>query len=112
MTLSKARARAGETIEVIVTVTNTGKHDGVETVQVYAADRLASIVTPVQELKAFAQVSIRAGETATVRIPLPVDSLAIVTPDEETVLEPGEFEIRAGHDSRAASLLTAVLTIE
>jgi beta-glucosidase len=112
VTLSKARARAGETVEVIVTVTNEGKHDGVETVQVYAADRLASIVTPVQELKAFAQVSIRAGETATVRIPLPVDSLSIVTPDEKTVLEPGEFEIRAGHDSRAGSLIATTLTVE
>ena len=80
--------------------------------QVYATDRVASIVTPVRELKGFAQVTLAAGETATVRIPLPVDTLSIVTPEEKTVLEPGEFEIQAGHDSRPGSLLMAVLTVE
>jgi len=110
--LSSERARAGDTVEVLVTVTNAGNREGTETVQVYATDRVASIVTPVRELKGFAQVTLAAGETATVRIPLPVDTLSIVTPEEKTVLEPGEFEIQAGHDSRPGSLLMAVLTVE
>jgi beta-glucosidase len=80
-------------------------------VQVYATDRVASIVRPVRELKAFAKVSIDAGETSTVSIPLPVDALALVAPDERTVLESGEFEIQAGHDSRSGSLLAAVITV-
>jgi beta-glucosidase len=111
VTLSKESAQAGETIDVIVTLTNTGTRAGLETVQVYATDCVASIVRPVRELKAFAQVEIPAGQTVTVRVPLAVDSLALVTPEEKTVLESGEFEIRAGHDSREASLLMAILTV-
>ena len=109
--LSSETARAGDTVEVIVTVTNTGSRDGTETVQVYAADRVASIVTPVRELKGFAQAEIPAGKTVSVSVQLDVDSLSIVTPEEKTVLEPGEFEIQAGHDSREESLLKAVLTV-
>lgn len=109
--LSRETARAGDTVDVRVTLTNTGSRAGTETVQVYATDRVASIVRPVRELKAFSKVALAAGETATVSIPLPVDSLALVAPDERTVLESGEFEIQAGHDSRSGSLLTAVLAV-
>ncbi|HPS44642.1 MAG TPA: fibronectin type III-like domain-contianing protein [Treponemataceae bacterium] len=80
--------------------------------QVYATDRVASIVTPVRTLKGFVQVTIPAGATVTASVQLSVSDLSIITPDERTVLEPGEFEIQAGHDSRSESLLTAVLTVE
>jgi len=40
-----------------------------------------------------------------------VDSLSLVTQDEKRVLESGEFEIQAGHDSRPESLVTRILTV-
>ncbi len=109
--LSSETARSGDTITVSVTVTNTGDREGTETVQVYAADRIASVVTPIRELKAFRQVLIGAGQTVTVQIPLDVDSLSLITQDEKQVLESGEFEIQAGHDSRSESLITRILTV-
>lgn len=109
--LSRDRARAGESVDVLVTLTNEGARDATETVQVYAHDRVASIVRPVLELKAFAKVRVKAGETVTAIIPLAVDSLSFVGADGRRALEAGEFDIRAGHDSRDASLLTAVLTV-
>jgi len=109
--LSSPTARASDTVDVRVTVTNTGDREGTETVQVYVADRLASVLTPVRELKAFAKVRLAAGETTTVSIPLAVESLAVITADERRVVEPGEFEIQAGHDSRPTSLIQAVLTV-
>jgi len=111
MTLSAETASAGDTITVDVTVTNTGSREGTETVQVYAADRLSSVVTPVRELKAFRKATIAAGKTVTVSVPLEVDSLSLITADEKRVLESGEFEIQAGHDSRPASLLARILTV-
>jgi len=111
VTLSRDTARAGDTITVDVTITNTGSREGTETVQVYAADRLASVVTPVRELRAFRKATIAAGQTVTVSVPLEVDSLSLVTADEKRVLESGEFEIQAGHDSRQASLITRILTV-
>lgn len=109
--LSRATASSGDTIEIWVTLTNTGDIAGTETVQVYVTDRVSSVVTPVLELKAFAQIELKAGERATVTIPLAVDSLSLVTQDEKAILEKGEFEIRAGHDSRMKSLLMTMLTI-
>jgi len=111
VTLSRDTARAGDTITVDVTITNTGSREGTETVQIYAADRLASVVTPVRELRAFRKATIAAGQTVTVSVPLEVDSLSLVTADEKRVLESGEFEIQAGHDSRQASLITRILTV-
>jgi beta-glucosidase len=112
VTLSRERARAGETVDALVTLTNVGPRDATETVQVYARDRFASIVLPVLELKAFAKIRAKGGETVTAIIPLAVDSLSFVAADGRRTLEAGEFDIRAGHDSRDASLLTATLTVE
>jgi len=109
--LSKATASAGETIEVLVSVTNASGRDGVETVQVYAKDLVASVARPVRELKGFSQVPIASGATVTVSISLPVDSLSLINADGKTVLEAGVFEIQAGHDSRKESLIGAILTV-
>lgn len=40
-----------------MTVTNTGDRDGEETVQLYVNDKVASVVRPVKELKAFKKYS-------------------------------------------------------
>ena len=109
--LSREKAKAGETVEVNVTVTNVGDREGIETVQVYAADLDASIVTPVRELKAFRRVTIPAGATVTVSVPLDTDSLSLVGMDGLRAVEPGDFDILAGHDSREQSLLAARLTV-
>lgn len=109
--LSRDKAHAGETIDVQVTLTNVGNCDAVETVQVYVTDRVASIVTPVRSLKAFGKIALTAGQTATITLALETNSLSLVTPDEQTILESGEFDIQAGHDSRSSSLISTVLTI-
>ncbi len=109
--LSSARARAGDTILVSVDVTNAGDCAGTETVQLYVSDRVASIVTPVKSLKAFAQIDVPAGETVTAELRLDVDSLAIVLSDGRKVVEAGEFDILVGHDSRGESLVAATLTV-
>ncbi len=109
--LSASRASAGDTVTVTVSVTNTGSLDGTETVQLYAADRIASVVTPVRELKGFKRVFIPAGQTATVEITLETDALSLVDRNGKTVLEPGEFDILVGHDSRIGNLKSTILEI-
>lgn len=110
--LSAARARAGDTVLVRVGLRNEGDRDSVETVQVYAADLVASVVTPVRELKAFKKVTVPAGSALEVEIPLEVSTLSVVTADERVVVEPGDFEILVGRDSRPESLRAALLTVE
>jgi beta-glucosidase len=111
VSLSASEARAGDIVDVLIRVSNRGAVDGVETVQLYARDLVAQVVRPVRELKGFAKRLIRAGETACVTIPLPVASLALVRPDLSAVVEPGDFLIMVGHDSREESLISATLTV-
>lgn len=109
--LSKEACTKDDSIIVSVDVANTGKQDGKEIVQLYINDVVSSLVTPVKELKGFSKVEIKAGEKKTVDITLKISELAIVMPDESYVVEPGEFEIMVGTDSRENSLLKTILTV-
>jgi beta-glucosidase len=109
--LSHTHCTVGDTVTVSVDVTNSGPYDGKETVQLYVRDVVSSVVTPVKQLKGFAKTEIRSGETRTVEISLPVSELFIIDENENQVVEPGEFEILVGPDSRTESLLKAILTI-
>ena len=88
-----------ETIHVTVTVTNTGARAGVEIVQLYVSDVVASITRPVKELKGFQRVSLQAGETQTVHFALPVQALGFIGPELRYLVEPGQFILWVGPDS-------------
>jgi len=109
--LSKTICKAEDTIAVSVDVTNVGERDGLEIVQLYINDVVSSVMTPVKELKGFKRIYIKAGETNTVSINLSISDLTIVNADEQYVVEPGEFEIMVGSDSRNQSLLKEILTV-
>ncbi len=81
---------------VDVTVQNTGRRPARETVQLYVNDIVTSVSWAEHELKAFAQVDLLPGETATVRLALPCSSLSIVDARGARVVEPGRFEARVG----------------
>jgi len=53
-------------ITASTTVTNTGKYDGEEVVQLYIRDLVGSVTRPVKELKSFQKIILKAGETRTV----------------------------------------------
>ena len=55
---------------VTFTLTNTGKRDGAEVAQLYVAKPDATVFRPAKELKGFAKVLLKAGESRTVTIPL------------------------------------------
>ncbi len=87
-----------------VNVTNTGKVKGVETVQLYIRDSYASVTRPIKELKGFARVELKPGETKTILFPVGPEQLSFYKNGKFEV-EPGEFEIMAGGSSEN---LTAV----
>jgi len=99
-------------LTVSVDVTNVGEYDGTEIVQLYINDVVSSVMTPVKELKGFKRMFIKAGETNTVNIDLSISDLTIVNADEEYIVEPGEFEIMVGSDSRDESLLKEIITVK
>ena len=110
VTLSSETAKAGDVLTVSVDVSNTGDMDGYETVQMYYNDRFSSVLTPEKQLCGFKKVFIKAGETVRVELTLAVNDLALIDPDEKTVLEPGIFDIMVGGNLQ--SLKTSELTVE
>lgn len=87
-------------IKVTVPVTNTGSRDADEVVQLYLHDVAASIARPVKELKDFARISLRAGETRNVTFTITADKLKFYNSELQYVYEPGEFQIMVGPNSR------------
>ena len=98
-------------IHASIDVTNTGKRDGTEIVQLYVSDVVTSVTWADHELKAFRRVDLAAGETKTVSFDLPVSACTIVNADNERVVEPGDFEVQIGHSSRDTDLKKATFTV-
>ena len=95
-------------IELSFDIANVGTRRGVEVPQLYVRDRVASVVRPVRELKAFMRVEIGAGETARVTFRVPVDMLCFTGMPGERIVEPGMFDLAIGASSADIRLRTAV----
>ena len=100
MQLDATSMTADGQIKVTVPVTNTGSRDADEVVQLYLHDVAASIARPVKELKDFARISLRAGETRNVTFTITADKLKFYNSELQYVCEPGEFQIMVGPNSR------------
>ena len=90
---------ADGTLQVSVDVTNTGGCDGEEIVQLYVADKVASMVRPVKELKGFQKVFIPKGQTKRIDFTLNVRDLGFWNNSMQYIVEPGSFEIMIGPNS-------------
>ena len=95
-------------LPVSVDVTNTGNYDGEEIVQLYVADKVASMVRPVKELKGFQKVFIPKGQTKRVEFKLNVKDLGFWNSLMQYVVEPGTFEIMVGTNSEELQKKEAV----
>lgn len=83
----------GNTWQVTVDVTNTGSREGKEIVQLYIGDEKSSIDRPKKELKSFAKVSLRPGETKTVTMRITEQDLKFWDEtSHDWKAEPGKFK--------------------
>lgn len=91
--LKNAQLTAADTLTVSAAITNTGKYEGTEVVQLYVQDKVGSVTRPVKELKGFQRVTLQAGETKRVSFSLPVKELAFWNLNMDYVVEPGDFTV-------------------
>ncbi|GAB3315799.1 beta-glucosidase BglX [Hymenobacter humi] len=98
--LSKATIGPAETLEVKVTVQNTGQYDGEEVAQLYLRDVVGSISRPVKELKGFQKVLLKKGESKTLTFRLTPNDMKFYNDDLKWVAEPGDFQVFVGGNSR------------
>lgn len=87
-----------------INVKNTGQRYGQETIQVYFTDCVSSVMTPVKQLIAFKKIALDPGEDKTVTFKFDQSDFSLVNKNEERVIEPGEFILWIGADSRDESL--------
>lgn len=97
-------------IKASVTVTNTGKREGSEIVQLYIRDREASITRPVKELKGFKKITLKAGESREITFDITSELLKYYDPNLEYICDAGEFDIMIG--SSSADVKSTMLTLE
>ena len=84
-----------------VTVKNTGKVAGKETVQLYIGDDKASVMRPQKELKGFQKISLEPGEQKTVSFSITEEDLRFYDENQHKwVAEPGTFKAYIGSSSR------------
>jgi beta-glucosidase len=98
--LSAQRVKVGQPIQARVTVSNGGKRDGEEVVQLYIRDVAASAgARPVKELKGFQRITLSSGERREVTFTLTDKELGYYTAEGQWLVEPGWFKVWIASDS-------------
>jgi beta-glucosidase len=108
--LSDSSLTADGKLKVSVDVTNSGKYDGAEVVQLYLRDMVGTVTRPVKELKGFQKVFLKKGETRTIEFILTEKDLRFYNSELKFVSEPGEFKVFIGTSS--ASTLEASFALK
>lgn len=92
--------KTDESVDIRISVSNTGTYAGKETIQLYIRDKFASVARPVKELKDFRKVFLQRGETTVVEFSIDEDMLKFYGREMEYKSEPGEFEVYIGSSSQ------------
>lgn len=100
MKISAKEIKNGDFLKVSLDITNTGKVEGSEIVQVYVADMKSYLVRPKKELKGFVRIHLKPQETKTVTVTLDERAFAYYVPHlGRYAVESGTFQILAGASS-------------
>jgi beta-glucosidase len=98
--ITKAKINTSDSIELSVTVKNTGKYDGDEVVQLYVKNLSSKQPQPIKSLKGFKRICLKKGESKTVLLPLKAGDLKYFDEDKnDFIIEPGDYEIQVGASS-------------
>ncbi len=87
-------------ITASIDVSNTGLLPGGEVVQLYIRDLVGSTTRPVKELKGFERIYLQPGQTRTVTFKIAPEMLKFYNYDLQNVIEPGDFQLMIGPNSR------------
>ncbi len=100
MKISSPKVASSGTVQIQIDVKNAGQRAGDEVVQLYVHNRDSKEVQPKEQLQGFERISLKPGETRTVRFSMPVEQFAYWGTDKhEFVINPGTFEVMVGSAS-------------
>ena len=107
--IGEAKMQGKESITI--PVTNTGKRNGTEVVQVYIRN-LGDAEGPLKSLRAFQRVNVKAGETVTATLKLDANAFEFWDPETNTMrTKPGKYEILYGNSSMDKDLKKMTITL-
>jgi len=110
VSVDKKEMTAQQPLTITCEITNTGKFEGEETVQLYVRDLVGSVTRPVKELKGFQKISLKPGAATTVTFKISQNDLSFYREDMSFGTEPGQFEVYIGANSR--DVKTAQFTLK
>jgi beta-glucosidase len=111
--LDRAEMSPDGTLRVCVDVTNTGPAAGDEVVQLYVGYQGSAVERPVKELKGFARLRLKPGETKTAEFALPGSRLAYYEPRKHGwVVEAIDYTVYAGPSSRTEDAVSGRFRIK
>jgi beta-glucosidase len=94
--LSASSIAAGATVQAAVKLTNTGKRDAEEVVQLYVSKDDRGADDPASSLRAFRRVFVPAGKTVSAEFELAAAAFELVNAAGDSVLVPGAYTVYAG----------------
>ena len=102
--VSKTSIKANETVELTIPVSNTGKRDGTEIVQVYVR-KIDDTDGPLKTLRGFQRVELVAGKSGKAVINLPYTAFEFFDrPSGKMAVTAGEYEVWYGNSSDTKDL--------
>lgn len=92
--IDQKKMQQNDILTVTVPITNTGKREGSEIVQLYISDLESSLPRPIKELKGFKKIKLVPGETKFVEFKIDKKALSFFDDTRhEWVAESGKFEV-------------------
>ena len=100
-----------ESVELLIPVSNTGKRDGTEIVQVYVRN-VNDADGPLKTLRNFQRVEVPSGKTQEINISLPYSSFEFFDRESgKMTVVPGDYEVMYGNSSDTKDLKKAMVTV-
>ena len=100
-----------DTLKISVTLRNVGAREAEETVFLFVRDKVSQVTRPLLELKGYAKLRLKPGETGSVKLELPAAELRYLGPDLQPLFEAGEVEILVGPSAEQAGLLRQTIEL-
>jgi beta-glucosidase len=118
--LDRTEIPLGDFLDISLTIHNSGGRDSAEVVQLYLSDLHASTIAPLHHLVGFERITLKAGESHTLKFTLNPEMMSFYNDDGKLILEPGEFRLeiggcspgKRGQDLGASKTVSAVFEVK
>ncbi|MFO7977271.1 MAG: glycoside hydrolase family 3 C-terminal domain-containing protein, partial [Bacteroidales bacterium] len=108
--LDKEQYGRQDTLQVSLTLRNTGMHEAAEVVQIYTRQLFGSRTRPIRELRDFQKVMLRPGESQQITFAIAINDLGFHNPAMNYVVEPGAYHLWVAADSNSGERLEFEIT--